>query len=102
MHKIIYTLAKPAVAGLIFTAGAIADILTTAPQVHAESNPVAAWVFCQVGFWSGAILMKLGAALIIGAICYVREYPAWFEALLWTVAGFSWIAVSVHNISNLI
>ena len=102
MRKIIYTLANPATAGWIFTAGAIADILSTAPQVHAEANPIASWVFCQVGFWSGAILMKLAAALIIGGFCYFRQYPDWFESLLWNIAGFSWLAVAAHNLNNLL
>ena len=102
MKTMIYNLARPAVAGWVFTAGAIADILSTAPQVENEANPVAVWVFSLVGFWAGAILLKMACALVVGVLCYVRKYPEWFESLLWNLAGFSFLAVALHNLNNII
>ena len=101
MKTPILILARPVVAGWVFTAGAVADILTTAPQVHNEANPIASWVFDELGFWPGAILMKLAVALAFGALAYARNYPDWFRAFVYDLAGLVWLYAAIHNLNNL-
>jgi len=100
MRKIIYTIAKPEVSGWLVAFAAAADILSTAPQVEHEANPIAAWVFAEVGFWPGAILMKLAAVLLIESIAYARKYPDWFRSLMFLIFSCAWFGAALHNINN--
>lgn len=92
-------MSNPEVSGWLCFAGAAADILTSAPHVENELNPIAAWVFSQVGFWAGAILMKFAAVLVAESIAYVRGYPEWFRVFILSGMGLAWLCVAFHNLN---